>query len=180
MVLQEKKYLLPLVLRSEDIIKKENNSWALIQTLLKVSSRCKCKLWYAICSIYNAETLSLLLFIYRVWKRNGKSEFGLLIRHAMIPECKNRILKSKLMRFFVNIGMSVALIFFCVEIIFIIIIKTAKTRTTFYAVIRSLTSYLFQPKRMYKKVNYFSLSATIYVCNKWAKNASTGMQVLVI
>ncbi len=29
---QEKKYLLPLVLRSEDIIKKENSFWGLIQT----------------------------------------------------------------------------------------------------------------------------------------------------
>ena len=41
------------------------------------------------------------------------------------------------------------LIFCCVEIIFTIIIKTAKTKTTIYVVIKSATSYLFQLKRTY-------------------------------
>ena len=48
-----------------------------------------------------------------------------------------------------------ALIFFCVEITYIIITKTAKTRTTFYVVIKSVTSYLFQLKRTYTNITVF-------------------------
>ena len=56
-----------------------------------------------------------------------------------------------------------ALIFFCVEITYIIITKTAKTRTTFYVVIKSVTSYLFQLKRTYTNITVFKCMFYCYV-----------------